>query len=145
MNELLLQIACRFDTNGEPLTVSSHAGGFINHTYLVETNKGVKYLLQQVSHTVFPNIPALMNNLTAVTAHIRAKESDPRKVLTVVATKDGENFCQDDAGNYWRMLVFIENSICLPFPETRTDFYESAVTIGRFAQQLDDFQTEQLT
>ena len=144
MDELLLQIARKFDADGEPLTVSPHAGGFINHTYSVETDRGVKYLLQQVSHTVFPDIPALMNNLTAVTAHIRAKESDPRKVLTVVATKDGKNFCQDDAGNYWRMLVFVENSICLPFPETQTDFYEAAVAIGRFAQYLDDFPVEQL-
>ena len=143
-HQTLLQIANRFATDGAVSSCTPHAGGFINHSFLAETEHGKKYLLQRISSAVFKNVPGLMDNIAKVTAHLSSKEKDPRKVLRIAHTSDGASYVRDADGEYWRMLHFVENSICLQTPETEKDFYEAAVAIGRFQHLLSDFPAETL-
>ena len=85
-----------------------------------------------------------MENIALVTAYLRQQENDPRRVLTLVNTVDGDAYYCHGGDSYWRVYEFVEGSICLQLPETEEDFYQSAVAFGQFQQQLKDFPAETL-
>ena len=116
-----------------------HGCGHINETYQVVCQCGTRYILQKINHHVFKDVSGLMENISAITDYLSKQEPDPRKVLTLVPTKDGKSYYESADGCYWRVYVFVENSICLEQAETPEDFYESAVAFGNFQQMLKDF------
>ena len=61
------EIAARFAVNGRVAYCERYGCGHINETYLVETDGGARYILQKINDTVFRNVPALMENVSAVT------------------------------------------------------------------------------
>ena len=136
-------ILAQFPLDGSVTTCERYGCGHINETYLVVTDIAHRYILQKVNHHIFRNVPALMENICAVTGHLRKQMDDPRRVLTVVNTTDGAAFYFDGNG-YWRLYEFVEGSICLQQPETAEDFYQSAVAFGEFQQQLNDFPADTL-
>lgn len=136
------EVAMHFQLDGEPVKAERHGGGHINATYLVETDRKHKYILQRISDAF--DIPALMKNIEAVTKHIASKTDDPRGCMKIVSAKDGKNCYTDESGTY-RVFEYIEDSICLPLPETQEDFYQSAVAFGKFQQELVDFPAETLS
>lgn len=144
MEQRLLHIASRFAVEGSVISCTPHAGGNINHSYVAVTDSGMRYMLQRLSQAAFHDIPGLMQNVSAVCDFLRKKTTDPRGYLSVIRTKDGASFLRDDSGEYWRMLSFIEDSICLQTPQTPADLYESAVAIGQFLDRLSDFPAETL-
>ena len=85
-NEKLLSIAERFALEGEIATVKPLGEGFINDTFIVRTaGDAPDYILQRKNHQVFPDVPGMMDNIMAVTTHIKAKVADPlRETLTVM-------------------------------------------------------------
>ena len=141
MNEIIK----RFSIEGHPTYCETYGSGHINRTCLVKTDANRQYILQQINNTIFKDVDALMANITAVTHHIAAKDSDPRHVLTLVPTTEGGSYFRDDEGRYFRMYNFIEDSICLDKAETANDFYQSAVAFGNFQNQLADFPAATLT
>ena len=140
MQNILMQ----FPLDGSVTTCERYGCGHINETYLVVTDNGHRYILQKVNHHIFRNVPALMENICAVTGHLRKQMNDPRRVLTVVNTVDGAAF-YFDGNSYWRLYEFVEGSICLQQPKTAEDFYQSAVAFGEFQQQLNDFPADTLS
>ena len=138
MIETMQQVLAHFQLDAAPVSCERYGFGHINETYLVVTEAGTRYILQKINHHIFRNVPGLMQNIEAVTAHLAKQSSDPRQVLTLVKTQDDASYCVVDGG-YWRVYVFVENSICLQKPETPDDFYESAVAFGNFQQMLADF------
>jgi len=140
MNE---QVLSRFRTLGTAVSCERYGCGHINETYLVVTDREKRYILQKINDHVFPDVPALMENISSVTAFLKRQTDDPRRVLTLVPTLDGGSYCRDESG-WWRLYEFIEDSLCLQAPETPADFYESAVAFGGFQQQLAGFPAETL-
>ncbi len=138
MTETMQQILAHFQLDAAPVSCERYGFGHINETYLVVTERGTRYILQKVNHHIFRNVPGLMQNIEAVTAHLAKQVSDPRQVLTLIKTVDDTTYCVVDGG-YWRVYVFVEDSICLQKPETPEDFYQSAVAFGNFQQMLADF------
>lgn len=136
------EVAMHFQLDGEVIKAERHGGGHINATYLVETNKNHRYILQRINPAF--DIPALMRNIESVTEHIASKTEDPRGSMKLVLAEDGKNCYTDETGTY-RVFEFIEDSICLPLPETPEDFYQSAVAFGKFQQELADFPAESLS
>lgn len=143
MNEKLFGILRCFQLDGEPVSCQPYGCGHINSTYLVETAGGRRYILQRINHNTFKNVAKLMENITAVTEFLRKKTEDPRGVLTLVKTQNGESYVYAQA-TYWRVNEFTEGSICLQAPETDEDFYQSAIGFGTFQQMLSDFPAEKL-
>ena len=143
MNEKLFGILRCFQLDGEPISCEPYGCGHINHTYLVITTTGRRYIFQRINHNTFKNMAALMENITAVTEFLREKATDPRSVLTLVKTKSGESYVYAQA-TYWRVNEFTEGSICLQTPESDEDFYQSAIGFGRFQQMLSDFPADKL-
>lgn len=139
-----MQQACfQFKTIGAPISSERYGNGHINETYLVKTDSKTWYILQKINARVFGNVRNLMHNITSVTRFLALKDSDPRHVLTVVPTLSGEDFLKDDEG-YWRMYIFVTDSICLERAESDDDFRASGVAFGRFQSQLADFSTHTL-
>lgn len=140
MNEVLRE----FQLEGRPLTCERYGEGHINRTYLVVTDLPRRYILQRLSRAAFHDIPALMENIAAVTAFLSRHSDDPRASLHLVPTVGGQLWYRDADGEYWRVYDFVEDSICLQAPETPEDFYQSAVAFGSFQRMLHDFPAETL-
>ncbi len=137
-------IYSRFQLDGLPISCTRYGSGHINETYLVVTSRPHLYILQKLSSQAFKNIPGLMNNVIAVTEHIRKTEADPRRALVLVPDVNGEKYIKDENGEFWRMYEFVLDSLCLDKPETAEDLYQSGVAFGTFQTQLADFPAETL-
>ena len=133
-----------FVMDGEPVSVEPYGCGHINHTFLVATDTGKRYILQMLNGSVFRDPDGLMQNVVSITRHIAAKCDDPRGSLRLNPTKDGRLYTRGKKGNMWRLYDYVEGSICLQAPETPEDFYQSAIAFGTFQQQLADFPAETL-
>jgi len=143
MTEAMQKILKQFKLDASAVSCERYGFGHINETYLVITETGTRYILQKINNHIFRNVPGLMRNIEAVTAHLAKQASDPRQVLTLVKTHEDAAYCVVDEG-YWRVYVFVEDSVCLQKPETPEDFYQSAVAFGNFQQMLADFPAETL-
>ncbi|MBO4468035.1 MAG: aminoglycoside phosphotransferase family protein [Clostridia bacterium] len=137
-----MSIVKNFIVNGKPVDIKPHGNGHINNTYLVTTDTGKKYILQKVSDAF--EIHNLMKNIDAVTSFMALKADNPERQMQLIHTINNENFYSDENGNY-RMFNFVDNSICLDAPESTEDFYEAAVSFGKFQKLLEDFPAKTLT
>ena len=138
------EIISAFQLEGQPVRCIPYGSGHINQTWLVETDRPHRYILQKVNTGVFPNGAGLMNNIILVTEHLRKKDPDPRHVLTLVPTKDGRLYISQGENELWRVYEFVSGGICLDLAETPDDFRLSGKAFGNFQMQMADFPAEQL-
>ena len=140
MNEKLLSIAEQFAIEGKIASINALGEGFINDTYVVETEGDApNYILQRKNHIIFPDVPGMMDNILAVTEHIKRKVADPmRETLTVVPAKDGKLYVQDDE-NFWAVCIFIPDTATYDRADKPELAYQGGVGIGRFQALLADF------
>ena len=134
-----------FRTEGTPVRCVPHGSGHINQTWLVETDRSRRYILQKVNTSTFPDADGLMRNIILVTGHLRKKDPAPGHVLTLVPTADGEYYIKKPGNELWRMYDFISGGICLDRAENPEDFRLSGTAFGRFQQQMADFPAGELT
>ncbi len=139
MTDYLANIANQFALDSEPVSCEHFGSGHINQTYLIVTASGRRYILQKINNVAFKDVAALMENIAAVTDYLSKRADDPRTVLHLTHSRDGKTYIHYSDDTYWRVLDYVEDSICLQSPETPADFYESAVAFGNFQQQLKDF------
>lgn len=132
-----------FKTEGRPTYCRNFGHGHINYTFLVTTDSGKQYILQRLNTHVFKKPVVVMQNVIAVTNHIRTKVESDNEVLNFIPTLEGNYYYIDERKRFWRCYEFV-GGFCLEAPETDRDFYESAVAFGRFQQQLADFPAETL-
>jgi len=139
-------IAAQFATEGTIGKSQVHEGGHINDSYrLVNEVKGAPdYLLQRVNHFVFKDVPLLMKNMSIVTDHVRTKTIKDypgeveRRCLTIIPTKEGLSYFKDPDGNFWRVILFIEDHLVYESTTDPAIAYEGAKTFGAFTAMLDD-------
>jgi len=74
------KIYSQFQMDGLPISCTPYGSGHINRTYLLVTSRPHLYILQGLNTSVFKDIPGLMNNVAAVTDHLRKKTADPRRI-----------------------------------------------------------------
>ncbi len=144
--ELLKEIVSHFAIEGELEAIETMGAGFINDTLKVRTvGDAPNYILQRKNHSIFPDVPAMMANIVAVTTHLKAKvESeggDPmREVLTVTHTHDGKPYYRTESGDFWTMCPFIAGSVTYERADTPALAYKGGEGIGKFQSQLSDFE-----
>ena len=138
--EKLLEIASHFALEGAVASVEALGEGFINDTFVVKTSGSApNYILQRKNHIVFPDVPGMMDNIKAVTEHIKAKVTDPmRETLTVVPATDGKLY-HKDGENYWAVCLFIPDTVTYDRADSAALAYQGGVGIGRFQALLADF------
>ena len=139
-DEKLLSIAGRFDLEGAIASIKPLGEGFINDTFVIRTaGDAPDYILQRKNHAVFPDVPGMMENILAVTEHIKAKVADPlRETLTVVRARDGKLYVEDE-GNFWAVCLFIADTSSFDRADSPELAYQGGVGIGRFQALLADF------
>lgn len=143
----LKHIVSQFNIEGNVAEVKPLGNGLINTTYRVCTEGDAPdYVLQHVNNAIFPGVEMLMDNIVAVTGHIRRKyEAEgvadiDRKVLSFVAAKDGKYF-YFDGEKYWRIMVFIPETVSQTAvtPESSKIVGE---TFGNFQAMLADIPVQ---
>lgn len=111
-------IVSHFATEGTVSDIRPLGNGLINDTYKVTTGEAdaPDYVLQRVNTTVFTDVDMLMDNIAAVTRHIRKKleaanvTDIDRKVLRFIAADGGKLYHREADGSVWRLMVFIPNA-----------------------------------
>lgn len=145
MQAELQKIASRFALEGAVTAIDSLGEGFINDTFIIRTEGGAPhYILQRKNKNIFPDVPAMMENIRKVTDHIRrrvvAEGGDPlREVMTVVPTRDGHYYAVDSQGDYWAVSVFIGDTIAYNKADSPELARKGGEGIGKFQAQLADF------
>lgn len=137
-------VVLAFDVDGKVKEYVPFGNGHINDTRLVTMESGVQYVLQRINKNVFKRPDLLMENYVGVTKFIRKKieemGGDPlREVLNAIPAKDGKPYIIDEEGQYWRLLVYVTDSMSYDKVERPEQFYESAVSFGDFQYMLRDY------
>lgn len=135
-------IAEAFDFDAPVTGIETLGQGFINDTYVVTTERS-RYILQRKNHNIFPDVPAMMDNIARVTAHLKTKVkaaggNPEREVLTVVPTRDGALYYRDGE-NFWAASLFIDGSVTHDVANTHRLAYMGGKGIGKFQAMLADF------
>ncbi len=139
----LQHIANQFEIEGNVTEVKPLGNGLINTTYKVVTDGNTPdYVMQHINTDIFPDVDMLMNNIVAVTGHIRKKleakhtADIDRKVLKFVPCKDGKYYYNHD-GKIWRIMVFIPDTVSKS-GVTPESSYIVGETFGDFQAMLAD-------
>ena len=153
MKHDLRKVCRQFRFAGEWLDGAPYGTGHINDTYAIrqQTGAGVtRYILQRVNHKIFKDVPRLMANVQRVTDHIRGKLAvlpghDPkRETLTVVPTRDGQSYHQDEDGNFWRSYLFIEGAKTYDEITSPRQAFEAAKAFANYQKMLMDLPGSRL-
>ncbi len=145
MKDKLQKIALQFDLGGKIETIDTLGEGFINDTFIIRTEEGAHdYILQRKNKAIFPDVPAMMENIRKVTDHIRnivaAEGGDTsREVMTIVPTHEGKYYFIDEEGEYWAVSVFISDTIAYNKADSPELARKGGEGIGKFQAQLSDF------
>jgi aminoglycoside phosphotransferase (APT) family kinase protein len=140
-------IAAHFAVEGRLAAAEPFGAGHINDSFLLtyrRDDKAARYLLQRINDVVFPRPALVMENIQRVTAHTARKlktqgASDvSRRVLTLIPTHEDEPCYRDDAGSYWRLYRFIENTRVHEAVETPEQAAHAGRMFGAFQLQLAD-------
>ncbi len=143
----LYNIAGQFCIKGTVANIAPLGEGFINDTFIVATTseETPDYILQRKNRNIFKDIPAMMENIAKVTAHLKGKVAaqggDPeREAMTVVPTKEGLLYYKDENGDFWAVSVFIDDTISYQKADTPELAYQGGKGIGLFQSMLSDFK-----
>ncbi|MBK1694172.1 aminoglycoside phosphotransferase [Chromatium weissei] len=127
MNKIAAQFAI-------PTPISDLAplgNGLINQTFRLRAGEQ-QFVLQRINATVFPAPARIMANWRVLADHLAENADFKLRIPALIPTRSGADFVQDAAGNCWRMLELIENSITLPQLTTTAQARAVGTLLGRF-------------
>lgn len=132
---------------GLDVPTGAYGNGHINSTYIVESDP--KCILQRVNTDIFRRPDQVMENISAVTEHLRKKiiaaGGDPlRETLTLLPTVDGKLYYTAPDGSCFRLYRFIDGTLSYDTAGTPELFAASARAFGKFQKMLADFPSEKL-
>ena len=149
---MIENVVSQFSISGSFVSTEPYGSGHINDTRLViidSPNGKEQYILQKINKNVFKEPAKLMENFANVTEYLKniislSGGDATRETLNVVKTKDGKNFFCTPDGEYWRMLIFVKDSMSYDKVERPEQFYDSAVAFGNFQYLLRDYPADTL-
>ncbi|WP_163321916.1 phosphotransferase enzyme family protein [Draconibacterium mangrovi] len=146
MEANLYEIAKYFQLEGEVKKITPLGEGFINDTYIIETeaDDSPNYLMQRKNKNIFTDVPAMMDNIERITSHLKKKISAQggdvmREALTVIKTKEGALYYIDQEEEYWAVCLFIAGSVTYEAADTPELAYSGGKGIGKFQRMTSDF------
>lgn len=142
------KIASCFKIESPVISAEPMGIGNINASFVVTCKDGKKYALQRINTGIFKNPRQMMNNIFAVTDHIRGKVqaeggNPEQEVLQYLKTTDGDTVYETDEGVY-RMYRFVDNVMTIQQVPDAETAYQCAYAFGRFQKQLSDFDSSVL-
>ncbi|HOG25861.1 MAG TPA: aminoglycoside phosphotransferase family protein [Bacteroidales bacterium] len=121
----------------EPVTsVAALGEGFINDTFLVQTQAEQQYILQRKNRSVFRDIPAMMENISKVTRHI---QSEGGITYHLIATREDKWYHKDADGEYWACFTYIPDTITFEHAQNMDMVRAGGQGVGLFNSQMAGF------
>ena len=148
----LPEMADKFLIDGRLVKTSTLVGGHIHDTYVasyLEDGRINTYVHQRINRNVFQDPIRLMDNVSRVVAHVRAKlersncVDGNRRVLTLVPDREGKPYYIDKEGEYWRTYRYIDNVVTHDVV-TRSLAHVAAAAFGNFVGLLQDLSGPRL-
>ncbi len=137
----------QFNLVSVPVSVIPWGDGHIHETYFVGTAKPHPgYILQKINKTIFRDIPGMMNNIRVVTNHVKRKISAipghkvELETLSLVYTKMGLSFYEDEHHDFWRMYDFIPGTVTYQVAPGEEIAAEAGKAIAKFQYYLSDIK-----
>jgi Phosphotransferase enzyme family len=145
------KVARQFQIKGEFEEARPYGSGHINDTYrLVMQDSGIRtpFILQRINTGIFKNPVALMENIQRVTTHlserIAGQQDGERRVLALIAARDGKAWHVDQDGAYWRAYPYIERASSYDCVESADQAFQAARAFGEFQRLLVDLPAPRL-
>jgi len=153
-----LHIANQFRFPGTVAQVEEYGSGIINDTYMVifanpsemsHPRLGKRAILQRINRHVFPHPIHVIENLEIVLHHINNnkahKTSDDGFLLPpLYESNTGANYFQDDDGEIWRAMAFIEETSSFDILDGMALAHEVGWVLGQFHQSVHNLPVQQL-
>jgi len=137
-----LEVLELFALEGRFVSAAHYGSGHINDTFVVLQDIGAarprRYVAQRINDRIFKNVPALMDNVRRVTAHLNAKAGPASRQLTLALSRAGEACARDSQGGWWRFYDFIEGAHTVDRVTSEAEAREAARAFGDFQAQLAD-------
>jgi len=131
-----------FPLPGRYVSAAPYGSGHINDTFVVNctapSGQPRRYIAQRINHHIFKNVPALMENVQRVTAHLAQKSCPHSRQLTLIPTRNGEACARDVDGGWWRIYDFIEGAHTVDRVTNEAEAREAARAFGDFQAELAD-------
>ena len=148
-SQQVLAVCDCFAFTGKVTNVKTCGNGHINSTYIITAEGGKRYILQILNTAIFKDPVGVMNNIMAVTDHVRAGllasgEDTERGTMRVILTKDGQNGYTDPEGRFWRAYDFVEGTVCRLTVDSPETFSRVGEAFGDFQRRLSDFDASRL-
>lgn len=127
--------------------------GHINDTFLVTCAAGSprQVVLQRLNRAVFPEPEKIMANLAVLADHLAARLSrepaggaDPRMVVRPLGGVAGRPYFRDQAGDFWRLITYVENAGHREAPATPALAREVGRGLGMFHRLVADLVPSRL-
>ncbi len=138
----LSTIVSEFDIEGKVQSIQAFGSGHINDSYLVTTDASIRYVFQRINHAIFKDVDGLMNNMDAVCRYIvqldQNREENRKYYIEIIRAGD-RKYINDDEGNFWRLMNYIEGSQSFNLAENPEMVQETGRAFGEFALKLDKF------
>lgn len=106
--------------------------GNINQTYRLTLHDNTKYVLQQLLCTVFHDPGHVMDNLEQLLTMLDASREKPYHLPSLIPAFSGNTWVQDEDGNGWRLLAYIDYNISLPVVSTADQARQTGRALGWF-------------
>ncbi|HEY2472268.1 MAG TPA: aminoglycoside phosphotransferase family protein [Terracidiphilus sp.] len=141
----LAAVAATFCVDGELKSIERYGSGHIHDTYSVRfgsDRSSGHILLQRINTRIFENPIALMENIERVTKHVRSRLTGiadaERRVLQLLASREGRSWNVDAEERYWRAYYFIEGAETFDEVTSSRQAFEAAKAFGVFQRMLVD-------
>jgi hypothetical protein len=148
--ETIKSIFNEFDHQSNYVHHSEINSGHINDTFFIKTGTNKDYILQRINHTIFKDVPGLVNNKVLISTHIKSKypklseEELSKKVLSFVKAKNTNFYYHQENGNFWNMMVFIDNCVTHEIVKDEEIAFEGGKLLGDFLNLTSDFDSSKL-
>jgi Phosphotransferase enzyme family len=142
MNELLVQKAATQFGN-EPTAIKALGSGLIHHTYCVHYKNNPAVVLQAINKNTFTQPENIIQNYCIIQNYLNSADNS-NAIAGLVTSKNGTYFWEDEAENFWRATLYIENSYAPENASSPAQAQSAANCFASFTQQLAALDADKL-
>ena len=144
MSDKIIEILGKFGISGE---YELFGNGHINDTYYVKSTPPC--ILQKLNTNTFKQPVNVMENIKAVTEHLRKKITEnggnpDRETLSFLDSDDGVPYVDLGNGDFYRMYKFVGGAHSCDSTDDPMQLYHAAKAFGHFQNMLADFPADKL-
>lgn len=136
------EIVKAYGFNAANIKLEQIGSGHINRTYLLSTDAGEKYILQNINTYVFKDPYAIATNIKAVADELTLHH--PNYLFPSAIPTTSGDLMFNHAGEYWRLLPFVANTVAFDTLSHTKQAYEAAKQFGKLSRLLNNLDTSNL-